>query len=142
MYSRFLKIRDPTVFLLLGAVLSVLLIGCAQPQHPPYSLPQTQDQPTSTTEINQWQWHPSPGNMVQGGSLAFLPPTGAYVEAGHTLTLSWQAEGKMESFILTENQFRVAMNNHGYVSNSIAYELGVVGRSQRSFQPATCIMEW
>ena len=126
MFVKFLKMGDLTL-LLLAAIFSILLVGCAQPQPPPLSLPQTQNQPVSETEINQWQWRPSPGNILQAGYLAYLPPKGAYVTKGHTLTLSWQAESKMESFILTENQFRIAMSNNGYISNSIASGSGGSG---------------
>jgi hypothetical protein len=61
----------------------------------------TQQQTNST----QWAWQPSPGNLVNGGSYAYFPLNGAYVSSGKTLTLSWSADGNMDAFILTSNQY-------------------------------------
>jgi hypothetical protein len=53
----------------------------------------------------QWEWQPTPGNIINGGSYAYFPLNGAYLGPGKTLTLTWSADGGMEAFILTENQF-------------------------------------
>ena len=43
--------------------------------------------------------------ILNGGGYTALPSGGEYTQAGKTLTLSWSADGNLEGFIFTENQF-------------------------------------
>jgi len=71
----------------------------------------------SNTTKGSWEWQPSPGNIVNGGAYAYFPGNGAYIESGSTVSLEWSADGNMEAFILTQNQF----NNFKSGSISISY---------------------
>jgi hypothetical protein len=126
--------------LMLIVMLTVELTGCAKPTPAPAPAPAPVPAPTSpapkppattvpppTTTSRQWAWVPSPGNIVTGGSYAYFPLNGAYVEAGRTLSLSWQADGNLECFILTENQYNNFKSNLGIVSARMAYGSGMNG---------------
>lgn len=84
------------------------------PQTTTYSPPQiTTNIPQNTTTKSDgqnggqstWDWQPTPGNLITAGNAAYLPGDGAYIRSGTTLTLSWSAEGSMDAFIMTANQF-------------------------------------
>ena len=47
----------------------------------------------------------TPNTIISGNSFIYF---GGYVEAGHTLTSSWSADGSLDCFIATENQ----LNNY------------------------------
>ena len=73
---------------------------------------------TTTAPPTTWSWVPSPGNILNGGSYAYFPLNGAYITSGHTLSLSWQADGSLDCFILTQNQY----NNFKPLSIASAWE--------------------
>ena len=94
--------------------------------------------PTTTTTIqtftqppssNTWTW-PSPGNIMNGGTYAYFPLNGAYIQINgtKTLTMSWSADGGLDCFILTENQFNNFKNDiFGIVSAWLATGSGSSG---------------
>ncbi len=103
----------------------LLLNGCfLSPSQPSYSPPATTRVPESTPEptptYRHWEWQPSPGHILEGGSWAYFPAGGAYVEAGHTLTLHWSSDSPLDGFILTANQFDNMDKHLGVVSAYLA----------------------
>lgn len=62
-----------------------------------------------------------------------LPSNGAYVQAGSTLSLSWSADGSLECFILTANQFS-NFKPYGIVSEREAYGAGKSGTISANIQ--------
>lgn len=98
---------------------------------PPYTLPPTTTTPpapiTPTTTSRQWTWVPSSGNIVTGGAYAYVPLNGTYIQAGRTLILSWSADGNVEGFIFTGNQYNNFKQQLGVASAWIAHGSGVNG---------------
>jgi len=91
--------------------------------------------PPSTPVTQTWTWQPTPGNTLGGGTYAYFPATGAFVQAGHTLTLTWSSDGSLDAFILTQNQYNNFKNNFaGYVSGSMASGSGTNGNLQATIQ--------
>lgn len=89
--------------ILILLVACLILLGCGPPPTTTSSYTPSPTTPTATGR--QWTWVPSPGNTVTSGSYAYFPLNGAYVHAGRTLSLSWSADGNLESFVFTENQY-------------------------------------
>lgn len=91
--------------------------------------------PPTTQAPETWTWQPTPGNTLGGGTYAYFPASGAFVQAGHTLTLTWSSDGSLDGFILTQNQYNNFKNNFaGYVSGSMASGSGTNGNIQATIQ--------
>ncbi len=63
--------------------------------------------------------------ILNGGGYTTLPSAGEYTQVGRTLTLSWSADGNLEGYIFTENQF----NNFKPFGIPSAYEAYFQGAS-------------
>jgi hypothetical protein len=107
-----------------------------QPQPTTYS-PQPTSAPVvvqSTSAAHTWNWVPSPGNIVNGGQYAYFPAGGVYVQSGRILRLEWSADGNMETFILTENQYNNFKNQLSVATNWMAKGSGSSGTIEASVQ--------
>jgi hypothetical protein len=62
--------------------------------------------------------------LLNGGTYVALPSGGIYLQAGQTLTLSWSADGSLEGYIFTQNQFN-NFKPYGAASAYEAYSQGV-----------------
>jgi hypothetical protein len=83
----------------------------------------TYSPPASTT-------FPVPSNLViRAQSFESLQANGLYVQAGKTLTLSWSADGNLDGFIFTANQFS-NWKNSAYSGNYTSHGYG----SQQTIQ--------
>lgn len=129
-------IRTLTIMLLVLIVFGMLVTlgACTKtvyvtPSTAPISVvtPAPTSPPPTTSNSQQWTWVPSPGNIVAGGTAAYFPLNGAYVTAGRTLSLSWSADGSLNCFILTQNQYNNFKSNFGLVSSSMASGSGASG---------------
>ena len=71
-----------------------------------------------------------PGSVLNGGYSDYFPLNGAYIQVNgtQTLTMSWSADGGLDCFILTENQFNNFKNDlFGIVSAWVASGSGSSG---------------
>lgn len=103
-------------------LISLLLIAIALTSCTTKSQPVNLAGQVSPASI-EWAWVPTQDNILTGGSYAYFPLGGASVQAGSILTLSWRADGSLEGFILTENQYD-NFKQSGMVSARMAYGSG------------------
>jgi len=90
--------------LLVVSVLLISLSGCGQSDHPTQNNNSTPPPPYNPPPRSQILY--SVNNLIiSGGHWVTLPSDGAFVQAGSTLSLSWSADGYLDVYIFTENQY-------------------------------------
>lgn len=104
MLKTILKMSCLTVLVLASII---ALSGCSKIDIP---LPKAPAITTITTA--------PPNQIFKGQTWDVFPPSGLYVQAGQTLTLSWSADGGLVGYIFTTNQY----NNWRNAFQSGAYE--------------------
>ena len=96
-----------TVAIILGMV-ALSVYGCSLPPtapNPGYTPPvTTTPQVTTYTGI--------PNQIFGSASTETLPPNGVYLQAGHTLTLSWSADGNLTGYVFSSNQYANWQQSH------------------------------
>jgi hypothetical protein len=112
---------------LFSAIVALTLIGCSSPTRNVYvpAAPPSINTPASTPPSMSTLARVN-NQVISGGQFIVFPTSGTYVKAGHTLSLSWAADGNLECFILTENQHN-NFKRLGIASAWMAYGQGTGG---------------
>ena len=86
--------------------------------NPPTTNPSVTQPPTTvytppvTTTPPATTYTGTPNQIFNSASTETVPPNGIYVQAGHTLTLSWSADGNLTGYVFSSNQYRNWQSNH------------------------------
>ncbi len=125
-------------------VVCLLLLGCSRspqtvyvpitptptptPISTPYTPPYTPLPTTPTTTSRTTRSQTVENITLNGGTYLALPSQGAGVrmQSGETMNLSWSADGNVEGFIFTENQYS-NFKPMQYASAWIAHGTGIKG---------------
>lgn len=92
------------IIVIMLLMMALLVCSCKSKQQAPY----IGYSPSTTTQT--WT---GANQVINSASWELLPSNGVYVQAGKTLNLSWSADGSLNCYFVTANQYNNFKNSNG-----------------------------
>ena len=130
--------RIRPLFIPMTLVSLLVLFGCSNAPRTLSTVPPptgtTTPVPTTTASvppptgaiINSWGWEGNLNDQIKGGQNILFPNLGAQVDPGKYLTVTWEADGTVQVWLLNSEQYHNFLNGKP-VSGSLGQALSAKG---------------